>query len=72
MIGNVVSTKMSKTIIVEVTRTRAHPVYKKTVRRSKRFAAHNEIDGIAVGDSVRIAQTKPMSKTKHFKVAEKL
>lgn len=72
MIGKIVSTKMAKTVIVEVVRTRAHPVYKKAVRRSKRFAAHNTFENIGVGDTVRLAETRPMSKTKHFKVIEKL
>lgn len=72
LVGRVVSTKMAKTVIVEVVRTRAHPLYKKAVRRSRRFAAHNELEGVSVGDTVRIAETKPMSKTKHFMVAEKL
>lgn len=72
MIGKVVSTKMAKTVIVEVVRTRAHPVYKKIVRRSRRFAAHNELLGLSVGDTVKIAETRPVSKTKHCKVIEKL
>ncbi|MBI3956198.1 30S ribosomal protein S17 [Candidatus Gottesmanbacteria bacterium] len=72
LVGRVVSTKMTKTIVVEVVRTRAHPMYKKMVRRSRRFAAHNELPDLNVGDSVRIAEIKPMSKTKHFKVVEKL
>lgn len=71
LLGKVVSTKMAKTIIVEVVRTHAHKLYKKTIRRSRRFAAHNMLEGIAVGDTVRIAETKPISKTKHFIVVEK-
>lgn len=72
MTGKVVSVKMTKTVIVEVVRTFSHPLYKKTVRRARRFAAHNMLEGIAVGDSVRIAETKPISKTKHFNVVEKV
>lgn len=72
MRGTVVSTKMRKTVIVEVVRTRAHPVYKKILRRTRRFAAHNELPGIRVGDTVRIVQTRPMSKTKHFTVVERV
>ncbi len=63
---------MAKTVIVNVVRTRAHALYRKTVRRSRRLAAHNTFEGIAVGDRVRIAETKPISKTKHFVVTEKL
>lgn len=64
--GTVVSVAMDKTIIVEVIRLSRHPLYKKTVKRTKNFAAHCEEADIAVGDHVRIAETKPMSKTKHF------
>lgn len=71
MIGKVVSVKMAKTVIVEVVRTRAHTLYKKTVRRRKRFAAHNTLEHIGMGDTVRIAETRPASKTKHFNVVEK-
>lgn len=72
LVGNVVSIKMKETVIVEVVQTRAHALYKKTIRRSRRFAAHNTLEGVAVGDVVRIAEVPPMSKTKHFVVVEKL
>ena len=70
--GVVKSTKMNKTIIVEVIQLWRHPLYKKAVRRTRRFAAHNEIAGIAVGDHVTISETKPISKTKHFRIIEKI
>lgn len=66
--GVVVSTKMNKTIIVEVTRLWRHPLYKKAIRKKKRFAVHNERDDSTVGDHVTITETKQMSKTKHFRV----
>lgn len=69
--GVVVSTKMNKTIIVEVTWRWRHPLYKKAIRKTKRFAAHNERSDIAVGDHVTIRETKQMSKTKHFRVVTK-
>lgn len=72
MTGKVISTKMNKTVIVEVIRTFAHKLYKKTVRRRHRFAAHNEMADIAVGDSVKMKETVPISKRKHFIVIEKL
>ncbi|MEK7543485.1 MAG: 30S ribosomal protein S17 [Patescibacteria group bacterium] len=72
MVGKVVSTKMNKTVTVEVIRTFAHKLYKKTVRKSRRFAAHNEMADINVGDSVKMQETVPMSKRKHFIVIEKL
>jgi small subunit ribosomal protein S17 len=68
--GVVVSDHMSKTVVVQVERVFRHPVYEKVVRRSRRFYAHDE-DGIAhVGDTVRIRETRPMSKLKRWRVVE--
>lgn len=67
MRGKVVSTKMNKTVIVEVERLVVHPIYKKRVKKTNRFAAHNEVL-VKVGDTVEIAETKPYSKTKKHKV----
>lgn len=69
MIGKVVSAKMKNTVVVEVERTIAHPVYKKRLKRTSRFQAHDEI-GAAKGDKVRIETTKPISKMKYHKVVE--
>lgn len=66
--GVVVSTKMNKTVIVEVTRLWRHPLYKKAIHKRKRFAVHSERTDIAVGDHVTIRETNQMSKTKHFRV----
>lgn len=69
--GKVVSTKMKNTIVVEVEHQTRHPLYKKTVKRTKNFAAHYEGNEIKVGDTVTVAETKPISKTKHFIVVGK-
>jgi len=70
--GVVMSTKMKNTIIVAVTTMTRHPLYKKAVKHTSRFAVHNEGLEVAVGDTVRITQIRPMSKTKHYKVVEKV
>ena len=61
---------MDKTIVVRVETTRPHPVYKKVVRRSKKFHAHDEQNAAKVGDVVRIAETRPLSKTKAWRLVE--
>ncbi len=71
-IGKVTSTAAQKTVTVEVEHEFRHPLYKKAVKRHRKFAVHNEIEGIAVGDKVQIKETKPMSKRKHFIVVKKL
>ncbi len=71
-IGKVVSTKMNKTVIVLVEHSFAHPLYKKAMRRIKRYACHNESLDLKVGDMVSIAETKPMSRRKHFVVIGKV
>lgn len=70
--GIVKSIKMNKTVVVAVTTMTRHPLYKKAVKHTSRFAVHNEGHDIAVGDSVRILQTRPISKTKHYKIVEKV
>lgn len=71
IIGTVVSAKMEKTVVVEVERKQRHPVYQKLVRRRKKFKAHNE-KGAKLGDRVLIEETRPLSKTKRWKVGEVL
>ena len=66
--GTVVSDKGDKTVIVSVERRVMHPIYKKFIRRSKRYAAHDEQNRFKVGDVVRIAECRPMSRTKRFEV----
>ncbi len=68
--GRVASNKMDKTIVV-VTETRVpHPVYKKIVRKSVRFKAHDEHNTAGIGDTVRIAECRPMSKDKRWRLVE--
>jgi small subunit ribosomal protein S17 len=69
-LGYVVSTKMQKTIVVEVTRQRAHPMYRRVVKRSKKFYAHDENNTAHVGDVVRIEETRPLSKLKRWELKE--
>ena len=66
--GVVVSNKGNKTVVVKVERRIMDPVYKKFIRRSKRYAAHDEANRFKVGDVVRIAECRPMSRTKRFEV----
>lgn len=66
--GTVVSDANEKTVTVLVERRMAHPVYKKTVRRSKKYAAHDEEGRFKVGDVVQIIESAPISKTKRWKV----
>ena len=71
-IGIVVSDKMDKSVIVEVTRTVQHPTYNKYVRRRTRFMAHDEENACKNGDKVRIVETRPMSRRKRWRVQERL
>jgi small subunit ribosomal protein S17 len=68
--GVVVSSAMDKTIVVRVDAVKAHPKYKKVVRRSTKFHAHDEQNQAKVGDIVRIVETRPLSKTKNWRLAE--
>jgi small subunit ribosomal protein S17 len=68
--GVVVSDAMDKTIVVKVDAIRAHPKYKKVIRRSIKFHAHDEQNSAHVGDVVRIVETRPLSRTKRWRLAE--
>ena len=68
--GIVVSDKGDKTIVVSVDVTKLHPRYKKVVRRTRKFHAHDEQNSAAVGDVVRIVETRPVSKSKRWRLAE--
>jgi small subunit ribosomal protein S17 len=68
--GVVVSDRGDKTIVVSVDVTKLHPRYKKVVRRTRKFHAHDEQNAAAVGDVVRIVETRPLSKTKNWRLAE--
>lgn len=69
-VGVVVSDKMDKTVVVAVENRSAHPVYGKIVVRTKRYKAHDEDNQAKTGDRVRITETRPLSKTKRWAVAE--
>lgn len=69
-VGEVVSTKMEKTIVVEVTRRVPHPLYKRIVTRRKKFYAHDEESTARIGDVVRIIECRPMSKLKRWRLGE--
>jgi small subunit ribosomal protein S17 len=68
--GKVISNRMDKTIVVAVTRLFQHPVYKKTVKRVTRFKAHDEDNKCQIGDTVKIIETRPLSKEKRWTVIE--
>jgi small subunit ribosomal protein S17 len=69
-VGVVVSDKMDKTVIVRVSRQIVHPKYGKIVRSYKKYKAHDQKDECATGDTVRIMETRPLSKTKRWRVEE--
>jgi len=68
--GTVVSDKMQKTVVVAILRRVAHPVYGKMVTRTTRVKAHDEENAAKTGDTVRIAETRPLSKDKRWRVVE--
>ena len=70
IIGKVISNKMDKTIVVEVENLIMHPLYKKSVRRTKKIKGHDEKNECSIGDVVRIEETRPLSKEKRFRLVE--
>jgi small subunit ribosomal protein S17 len=68
--GKIVSVKMNSTVIVEIVRRTPHPLYKKLIRRSKKFKSDTNGLELALGQKVKIAETKPAGKGKFFKVLE--
>ena len=70
LVGKVVSDKCDKTITVLVETYKKDPLYGKRVKSSKKYAVHDEKNEAKVGDTVRIAETRPLSKTKHFRLVE--
>ena len=70
VVGEVVSNKMAKTIVVQVTRKKAHPFYGRVVARNKKFYAHDEKNEAHVGDVVRLEETRPLSKLKRWKLKD--
>jgi small subunit ribosomal protein S17 len=69
-VGQVVSTKMMKTIVVEVSRRVPHPLYKRIVNKRKKFYAHDEAGSAKLGDVVRIVECRPLSKLKRWRLEE--
>lgn len=69
--GKVASTKMAKTAIVLVERLKVHPIYKKRIKLTQKYHAHDEV-GVKVGDQVKIVETRPISKTKKWRIVEVL
>jgi len=69
-VGQVVSAKMAKTIVVEVTRRVPHPVYKRVVTHRKKFYAHDEESSARPGDTVRIVESRPLSRLKRWRLVE--
>nr|WP_215830080.1 30S ribosomal protein S17 [Pelorhabdus rhamnosifermentans] len=69
-IGKVVSDKMEKTVVVTVERLVQHPLYKKSVKQTTRFKAHDENNESHIGDTVKIMETRPLSKDKRWRVVE--
>lgn len=68
LVGNVVSNKMDKTVVVMVTTRRQHPRYKKYIEDSRKFKAHDEANACNVGDRVKIVETRPLSREKRWRV----
>ncbi len=68
--GQVVSDKMDKSVVVRVERFVKHNVYKKYIKREKKYLAHDEKNECSIGDQVKIIETRPLSKTKYFRVKE--
>ena len=70
MVGTVVSDKMDKTIVVAVETRVKHPIYKKTVKRTYKLKAHDEENACKVGDTVKVMETRPLSKDKRWRLVE--
>ena len=70
LVGRIISDRMDKTVVVVVELLRQHPLYKKTIRYQTKLKAHDEDNACRVGDMVRIVETRPLSKTKHWRVVE--
>jgi len=70
LIGKVVSNKMDKTIVVEIENLVMHPLYKKSVRRTKKIKGHDEKNECSIGDVVKVEETRPLSKEKRYRLVE--
>ncbi|PYX97387.1 MAG: 30S ribosomal protein S17 [Acidobacteria bacterium] len=70
VVGEVVSNRMNKTIVVEVTRKKSHPLYRRVISTGKKFYAHDEKNEAHIGDVVRLEETRPLSKLKRWRLKE--
>src|SRR4051795_482526 len=70
VVGEVIANRMQKTIVVQVTRKKAHPFYGRVIARQKKFYAHDETNQAHVGDVVRLEETRPLSKLKRWRLKE--
>ena len=70
LVGKVVSNKMDKTIVVEIEDLVMHPLYKKSVRRTKKLKGHDEKNECSIGDLVKIEESRPLSKDKRYRLVE--
>ena len=70
LVGTVVSNKMEKTIVVRIERRKLHPLYKKYITRSKKIKAHDEGNLCQIGDLVKVIESRPLSKEKHWRLLE--
>ena len=70
VVGEVLANRMQKTIVVQVTRKKAHPFYGRVIARNKKFYAHDETNQAHVGDVVRLEETRPLSKLKRWKLKD--
>ena len=70
LVGKVISNKMQKTVVVEVVRIERHSLYGKVLRRKTKIKAHDELSKCQVGDQVKMVYSRPLSKDKHWRVAE--
>lgn len=68
--GSVVSNKMEKTAVIKITRRKLHPLYKKYVTKSKKIKAHDERNECSIGDTVRVIESRPLSKDKNWRLLE--
>ncbi len=69
-VGRVVSDKMAKTVVVQIDTTHRHPLYSKTIRKQRKYYAHDESEAAKTGDLVRIMEARPTSKLKRWRVVE--
>ena len=70
LIGNVVSNRMNKTIVVQVIRKKSHPLYTRVISKAKKFYAHDEKNEAHIGDVVKLEETRPLSKLKRWRLKE--